>query len=246
MNNWESFKNPPIQEAIFTINFSEEVTSKQLDKVESNTFFSKYFSKNVKKVYKATAKIEEKDGDFQIINSAKTSNGFRFDSNQATLMVKTNQISYHILRSYTTWDNVINDLKKVIQEIQTILEVSCESISVRFINKIDFLTTSVTLTDFFRFHLVLPLELSQSFDNFFLTISLSKEEMKATIIQTVDNQGLVGNGFGIILDIDVLKPINKKISLINIESDFQALRDYKNEIFFNIITEKTRQLLRNK
>ena len=29
--------------------------------------------------------------------------------------------------------------------------------------------------------------------------------MQATIIQTVDNQGIIGNGFGIILDIDVVK-----------------------------------------
>lgn len=246
MNNWEPFKNPPIQEAIFTLNFSEEIILEQLEKIESVEFINKKFLKNKKKIYKATAKFEEIDGDFQIIKSSKTSNGFRFDSNQATLIIKSNQLSYHILGSYTTWENVINDLEEIVKEIKDTLDFSCESIGVRFINKIDFSSTSVILTDFFRFHLILPSELSQSFDNFFLTVSLSKEEMQATIIQTVDNQGLVGNGFGIILDIDVVKPIHKKINLLDIKDDFQALREYKNEIFFNIITEKTRQLLRNK
>lgn len=246
MNNWESFKNPPIQEAIFTLNFSEEIILEQLEKIESVEFLNEHFSKNKRKIYKSSAKFDEKGGDLQIVNSSKTSNGFRFDSGQTTLMIKSNQLSYHILRSYTTWDNVITDLEKIVKEIQSILEISCLSIGVRFINKIDFSLPSVILTDFFRFHLILPPELSQSFDNFFLTVSLSKEQMQATIIQTVDNQGLDGNGFGIILDIDVVKSINKKISLLDIKDDFQALREYKNEIFFNIITEKTKQLLRNK
>lgn len=246
MNNWKPFNNPPIQEAIFTLNFSEEIILGQLEKIESVEFLNKHFSKNKRKIYKATAKFKETDGDFQIINSPKTSNGFRFDSNEATLMIKSNQLSYHILRSYTTWENVINELEEIVKAIKDTLDFSCESIGVRFINKIDFLSTSVKLTDFFRFHLILPPELSQSFDNFFLTVSLSKEEMQATIIQTVDNQGIIGNGFGIILDIDVVKPIHKKMSLLDIKDDFQPLREYKNEIFFNIITENTKQLLRNK
>ena len=40
MNNWESFKNPPIQEAIFTLNFSEEIILEQLEKIESVEFLN--------------------------------------------------------------------------------------------------------------------------------------------------------------------------------------------------------------
>jgi uncharacterized protein (TIGR04255 family) len=243
MKNWESFTNPPIQEAIFTIILSEDLISDQLERIVSNTYLKETFRNEIKQIYKTTAKIEQEDGEFKVFNSLKEADGFRFNSESRVLIVKQNQISLHIISGYKNWEFVVDELSKIIQEISTILDIKCTNIAVRFINNIKLPQPSVSLNDFFTLYISLPSGISQSFDNFFLTISVSKKDMKATIIETVDSRTHDNNQIGIILDIDVNKPLNKKLNLISIKDDFQELREYKNELFFNTITEKTKREL---
>jgi uncharacterized protein (TIGR04255 family) len=99
------------------------------------------------------------------------------------------------------------------------------------------------LNDFFALYPTIPSGIPQTLEGFFMTVTIPKGQMRANIIQTVESNNSAKNDkIGIILDIDITKPIYKTLV---VGEDFQEMRDYKNELFFNIITEKTRNIIKN-
>ena len=245
MNNWESFKNPPIQEAIFSVTFSEDFSAELLEQFINSDFVKAKFSPKAKQLFKAKATFEEKNGEFQTKNSSKTPNGYRLDSDDKsrTLILKSNQLSYHKIRSYCSWEESMSEFSEIWKNISSDETHQCNNLGVRFVNVIKLPFESIELSDFFALYPTIPSGIPQTLEGFFMTVTIPKGEMRANIIQTVESNDSVQNDkIGIILDIDITKPIQRKLI---IGEDFQEMRDYKNELFFNIITEKTRNIIKN-
>lgn len=245
MNNWESLKNPPIQEAIFSITFSKELSVELLERFVNSGFVKAKFSQKVKRLSETTAAVEIKDGEFQSINTSEVPNGYRLDSNDnsQTIILKANQLSYHKIRKYDTWENSINEFSEIWNSLLQNQLYNCNTLGVRFVNVIKLPFLSIELSDFFALYPTIPSGVPQNLDGFFMTVTIPKDEMRANIIQTVKSSSIIQKDkIGIILDIDITKPIQKDNIIVE---DFQELRDYKNELFFNIITEKTKKIIRN-
>lgn len=245
MNNWESFKNPPIQEAIFSVTFSEDFSAELLEQFMDSDFIKAKFSPKAKQLFKAKAAFEVKDGKFQSINTSEVPNGYRLDStdNSQTIILKVNQLSYHKIRSYSSWEDSIREFSEIWDNINRYDSHQCNSLGVRFVNVITLPFESIELSDFFALYPTIPSGIPQTLEGFFMTVTIPKGEMRANIIQTVEsNNSVQSDKIGIILDINITKPIQKKLI---VREDFQEMRDYKNELFFNIITEKTKNILRN-
>ena len=245
MNNWESFNNPPIQEAIFSVTFSEDFSAELLEKFIGSNFIKAKFSLKAKQLFKAKATFEVKDGKFQPINTSEFPNGYRLDSTDSsqTIILKANQLSYHKIRKYDTWENSINEFSEIWNSLLQNQLYNCNTLGVRFVNVIKLPFTSIELSDFFALYPTIPSGVPQNLEGFFMTVTIPKDEMRANIIQTVESSSIIqSDKIGIILDIDITKPIQKDNIIVE---DFQELRDYKNELFFNIITEKTKNIIRN-
>jgi uncharacterized protein (TIGR04255 family) len=245
MNNWESLKNPPIQEAIFSITFSEDLPAELLEQFANSDYIRSKFSQKAKQLFEAKATFEIEDGKFKSVNSSEVPNGYRLDSidKSQTIILKTNQLSYHKIRQYTNWENSISEFSEIWNNLLQNQSYECNTLGVRFVNVIKLPFESIELSDFFALHPNIPSGIPQSLGGFFMTVTIPKGQMRANIIQTVENNVSAQNeNIGIIIDIDITKPAQK----INIsESDFQELRDYKNELFFNIITERTKYIIKN-
>jgi uncharacterized protein (TIGR04255 family) len=245
MNNWESFKNPPIREAIFSVTFSEDFSPESLAQFIDSDFIKAKFSPKAKPLFKAKTTFEEKDGEFQVKNSSKTPDGYRLDSDDKfqTLILKSNQFAYHKIQSYSSWEESINEFNEIWDCINQNDFHKCNSLGVRFVNVIKLPFESVELNDFFALYPTIPSGIPQTLEGFFMTVTIPKGQMRANIIQTVESNNSAKNDkIGIILDIDITKPIYKTLV---VGEDFQEMRDYKNELFFNIITEKTRNIIKN-
>ena len=76
-----------------------------------------------------------------------------------------------------------------------------------------------------------------------LTIPNPDIEANAIINETIEN---VSNSqrLPLIFDIDVFREVNIVENKQEIWATFDQLRDFKNEIFFNSITDKTRELFK--
>lgn len=68
-------------------------------------------------------------------------------------------------------------------------------------------------------------------------------EATAIITQTMDKPTRSPK-LPLILDIDVIKNTDYVENLAKMWEDFENLRDFKNDIFFNSITEKTKELFK--
>ena len=85
----------------------------------------------------------------------------------------------------------------------------------------------------------------QALAHFFMRLVIPNPEIQATavIVETmetpIDNQRL-----SLILDIDVWRETVYENNQPEMWDDFERLRVFKNNIFFNSITEKTKELFR--
>ena len=85
----------------------------------------------------------------------------------------------------------------------------------------------------------MPKNLPQSLTNFFLRLTIPKEDIIAIIMQAFEVPGSKKLSF--IFDIDVFKLVDSHEDIWQI---FNRLRDFKNEIFLNTITDKTKELFK--
>lgn len=225
--NWDSFKIPPIKEAIFSLTFSEKVEKKDISTFKEDPYIAKSFTK---------------DREIKASNNRHILCRLDSPNDDKSLIIEESRLSFHIIKDYRSWDFSFNEFLQISKLFSQFVKVQCDIISVRFINLIIIPNDSIELSDYFSLYPTLPSEVPQSLQGFFLNITLPKDTMNANIIQTVSNKSNDGE-IGIIIDIDIVKPLQN--GLTNLVNEFHELREYKNDLFFNIITEKTKTILKN-
>ena len=121
-------------------------------------------------------------------------------------------------------------------------EFVVERISVHYINQID-IKVEDQLEDYFTSPPKLPEKLPQTFGHFFSSLGFKEKSLYAMVIQTAI-ESPIKDHVGIILDIEVFKKITREINEITLWRNIEKMREIKNRIFFEMITEKTVRLYR--
>jgi uncharacterized protein (TIGR04255 family) len=146
--------------------------------------------------------------------------------------------TYSRLQPYTKWEVVVKEAKKLWNLYKSIvIGLIIERLSVQYINRID-IPTQHELEEYFTSTPILPKKLPQIFTNFFSSLEFKEGLLFATVVQT----GVPSpkkNNVGVILDITVRKSNSKGINEKIIWEDINKMRELKNRIFFEMITEKT-------
>jgi uncharacterized protein (TIGR04255 family) len=76
-----------------------------------------------------------------------------------------------------------------------------------------------------------------------MRLVVPKPEIESTaVINVIMEESTRTQMLPIIFDIDVFKITNRPGTNVEIWNDFEQLRVFKNEIFFNSITDKTKEL----
>src|SRR5262249_43047074 len=110
-------------------------------------------------------------------------------------------------------------------------------------NRFDFPGDAIQLDEYFRLHTEIPETLPQVMDGFFLRHSLPIKEIMATaVITQTAGEPKSAEKRSVIFDIDLF-PTNE-IPGEDFWPVFDLLRTWKNKIFEECITEKTRELIR--
>ena len=247
MNNEIPFCNPPITEALLDIrvNFSE-INLERLALFQEDI---KIQYPDRKERFNQQAELQFKTGVFpEVVSAANKVDGYLFQSTDGKKIVQARQdgFTFNKLKPYSHWEDFSTEAKALWEHyIKVTRPINVTRIALRYINRIEI---PLPLKDFKEYILTIP-EIApgipNSLSSFFTQLIIPYPEIQATAAITETMETMDSRGFlPFIFDIDVwisniVEPDSK-----DIWNAMEKLRDFKNQIFLNSITEKTRELFK--
>jgi len=239
-----NYPNAPIREAIFDITI-DKLNIKQVE--ELSTFHDK-----IKDNFPIEKKKHQVTGllHFSLdkpMESKAQSNilGYVFISSDGTrqLQVKTDGITFNVLKPYENWEIHFEQFMIMWEIYKEMFAPNIVTrIATRFINKINIPLPFEDLQDYILNMPPIPKCLPQNYSTFFMQIQVPCSEPLRNVIITEAIEPVIDSQLPFILDIDVYQWLNVQNSSESILTTFSELREVKNEIFENCITNKTRDL----
>jgi len=147
------------------------------------------------------------------------------------------------LNPYSEWETVLSEAKRLwgLYSIKCLPELITR-IAVRYINRLDLPLPIEDFADYLTAPPSVPDSLPQGVSQFLTRVVINDADITANIIQTMKSSPEADH-IGVILDIDVFKLKEETgFEESSIWPEFEKLRDFKNRIFFESITEKTARL----
>jgi uncharacterized protein (TIGR04255 family) len=242
---FERFPRPPIKEAVFILNFQKPIS------IEKITLFSK--DENISKKYpfsqvsiQNNLRINTKK-DFSSTSFQKLQDGLIFRTSEKNpewvLQVKRNGILLHKVGNYSSWDNLVVELKDLILVFNKTIGsgIDIKDVGIRYINHIPISKTQ-SLRDWFKLLPPLIEEIPTKFNKFLLQLGVEENDLSGLIVESVLEINSILN---FVIDLRVTKPLkNVNIKFENLEVPLNEVRDFKNKIFFSIITENIKPVFR--
>lgn len=172
--------------------------------------------------------------------------GYLFQSKKENKIVQArlDGFTFNKLRPYENWAQFHAEARELWKLYNKIAKpISVDRIALRYINRIEI---PLPFEDFSEYILTNPQiapGLPQSLSHFIMRIEIPNDEIGAIAIitQTMQRQTET-HKLPLIFDIDAIKEANYTNEDSGMWDDFNLLRRFKNKIFFNSITEKTKEL----
>jgi uncharacterized protein (TIGR04255 family) len=236
-------KDPPIKEALISIVFSHPKGVKLSDFDE--------FCMNLNEEYPNKENKFEKTISFEF-NSDVVSNeekpfGYVFSSKDKKKYIKldVSSMSFHRVEPYESWENLMVEVKQYWGKFCYLFsEIQIQQISVRYVNvialKLD--EGGIKFEDYLTLLPQIPDTLPKVVEGYFMQVKIP--DLTKNLHSVVTEFFTITQGqVEITLDINVMKNLESLLNNdINLWNIFNDLRDYKNKIFFESITEKTKKL----
>lgn len=248
MSEYPVFKNAPIIEALLDVRVK---LPKEVDLKKLEAFYGfvkeRFPEKEERKFFKAEFKLSQEISTTSFPASSETIGYlFRSPSEKKIVQARLDGFTFNKLKHYEDWELFRSEARNLWDLYLKIANpVRVTRIAVRYINRID---VPLPLRDFKEYILTTPEiapNLPQALSNFFMRLVIPNPEIQATaiIIETMENP-IDDKKLPLILDIDVWRETAYEDNQSEMWDDFEKLRAFKNDIFFNSITEKTKELFR--
>ncbi|MBI4833754.1 MAG: TIGR04255 family protein [Planctomycetes bacterium] len=175
--------------------------------------------------------------------------GYLFNSADGKKIVQATQngFTFNMLKPYTDWKSFSAEAKALWQKyIKIAKPVKVSRIALRYINRIEI---PFPFNAFKEYILTIP-EIAQGIPNglseFLMRLVIPMPEMETTAIitETIDKMDNKTTKLPLIFDIDVYKMKPFEPSSDNIWTEMEHLHKFKNDIFFNSLTDKTKELFK--
>jgi uncharacterized protein (TIGR04255 family) len=248
LNEYTVFQNAPIAEALLDIRVElpEEITLAKLE-LFHDKIKERFPEKQQRISFQAGVKVSP-EGTTTALPASGGIDGYLFRSphEKKIVQARLDGFTFNKLKPYNKWE-VFRDEARELWDIyfQTTNPVRITRIALRYINRIEI---PLPMKDFKEYILTTPEiapKLPQILNHFFMQLIISNPDMQATAIisQTMENP-TENQRLPLIFDIDVFQNTTYIGNKTEMWDEFEKLRIFKNEIFFNSITDKAKELFR--
>lgn len=156
------------------------------------------------------------------------------------LQLKVDGFTFSRLPPYENWDNFSSKAKKYWQQyIALVGDMSVTRVATRFINVMEIPLPILDFKEYLTEPPEVPSRLPQELAGFFSRLAIVNRELDAVAAVTLALEDFSREQAPIVLDIDVFKNMNEQAENPDVWAVLEALRNFKNDIFFESITEKT-------
>jgi len=239
------FPNAPITEALFDIRI-ESLDSLALSNLEQfhESIKLRFPEKQQRVAFKANIKLAPEGPTTEIPTSEPDGYLFRSLATNKIVQARLNGFTFNKLKPYENWQAFkleAQELWNLYYRIAGPLKIT--RLALRYINRIDIPLPFNTFKDYILTLPEVSPALPQALSGFFMQLAIPNPDIEANAIinETIENVS-ANQRLALIFDIDVFRDVNIIENKLEIWDTFDQLREFKNNIFFSSITEKTKEL----
>jgi uncharacterized protein (TIGR04255 family) len=244
MAKYTHLEKAPITEALIDIRVKirEDLTVEQLESIY-NSISGQYPDKKAR--HKWEGKFEFKKGEPLVSSGTETIDGYFFTSTdqKQIFQARLDGFTFSRLQPYETWENLRDEAHKLWQKYREVTSPEITRVALRYINKMEIPLSSKDFSEYLTASPIVPEGLPQGVSSFLTRVVIHEPEIDASAIITQALEQVINpNSIPIILDIDVFRQKSEGISEEDAWKILEKLRHFKNKIFFESITEKTKEI----
>ena len=182
------------------------------------------------------------------VSSQMFNQGLRFwkSDNSRVILAKANGMTFSHQPQYTNWESFRTEAEKVWKIYQKhFTPCNLTRIGLRYINRVDIDLETVELEDYFNLYPQVPKGIPQLVSHMTMQVQMPQDDLNAmAVINQTTVDPAIEKGFSLILDIDLIAPTKMDGSDDDVWRHLDKLRCRKNKLFEEIITDKTRELIK--
>lgn len=245
MKEYQTFPNAPIVEAILDIqvDLPEGVTLEQVDSFHQHVK-ERFPERETRTKGEFLIKMSQQGPSVE--GSAANLIGYlyRSTSDMKIVQARLDGFSFNKLKPYENGEAFLSESRELWEIYRkTVQPLRIKRIALRYINRVEL---PLPFKDFKDYILTVPEiapNLPQGLAHFLMRLVIPNPEISATaVINEVMEDPTDMQRLPLIFDIDVFKITTYAGNTTTIWEDFERLRIFKNEIFFNSMTEKAKEL----
>lgn len=246
MSDYETLKNAPITEAILEIVADPQEGLQIEDLLRFPSHVRDRFSRAVQKMeFKGGFKL---GAEVSILPSEQKAVGYLLhaEEDKKVIQSRLDGFAFSKLKPYESWEVFRSEARDIWgYYIDITKPKAIKRISLRYINRIQI---PLPMRDFSEYILTNPQiapGLPQALSGLFMRLELPEPSLNATaiVILALDKRQQ-SERLPLIFDIEVVGQTNYSEDMDSIWAEFEKLRDFKNQIFFESLTDKTKELFR--
>jgi uncharacterized protein (TIGR04255 family) len=245
----EGFPNPPITEAVIDIRCEVAPHTDPARLIEMHgRVIDRFPNRQDRNVFQGQFQIDA-GGLTQIAPPTTAAAGYQFISSDHLKIVqaKPDGFTLNKLRPYTTWDAFIAEAQSLWADYRDVAQpTKITRVAIRYINRIDIPYPVGDLKQWLLTGPEIAPGCPQDMAAFFVRIAIldTVNGNNAVVIETPIDVGMNNTHLSVIFDIEVFKDVAFGPSDADVWEAFASLRGTRNAVFFNSITDKTRELFR--
>lgn len=244
----ETFPNAPIKEALIDIrvNLPKTVTEETLASLHQRVRDS-YPQKKERRIWKGAIELPpDKQGFLKSTDQSVDGYFFLTEDGKHIVQYRKDGFTYNFLRPYTNWEDMRNEASRLWGfYLESTHPTLITRIALRYINIVEIPSMMFNLNEYFTAPPSIPPNLPQTIENYSMTYTLKFPTENAKSLVTLSTPGTsYPDKTQIYFDIDVFREFEFLPPFENLWDKFENLRDIKNSIFFDSITENTKKLFR--
>jgi len=236
-------KNAPIREALIDFRVRAEAEPSVLE--ECTKAFAAEYPKRLE-LHRGQFGFSFNEGNVTPLPANRALWGYRVDSadGRQVAQFRVDGFTFSRLPKYETFDRMREEARQLWERYSACLRPEAITrVAVRYINVMELPAGGFPLTEFLTAPPALPAALPQALTSFLKRVVFQDPETTASVILTQAFEGAAGDGrYPVTLDIDAFKDREFEVNDVGVWDYLEELRNLKNYVFFESITERTVEL----